>query len=118
MQDPKKTISPKVIASAVSGLAVTLILGLLNAVTPETFAFLGSWSSLAYMLVVAVAGVVAGWAKSDPMRRTIDAGIAGAVPAVITTAVNVAAPAVASAVSAAVDAETPVSAAPAPKAAK
>lgn len=85
MQDPSKVISPKVIAGTVVGLFVAAAIAIINAITPETLAFLGPWSTLAYTVVSIAGAAIAGWWKKDPLRQTIDGGTVGVVPAVITT---------------------------------
>jgi Na+-translocating ferredoxin:NAD+ oxidoreductase RnfE subunit len=61
-------ISPKVIASTVTSIALIVIVAVVSAVTPELFAGLGQYGPLAYAAVVALGGAVAGYLKGDPLR--------------------------------------------------
>lgn len=63
-------ISPKVTASAVSGVIAAAILANITLITPDLFAGTGKWSGLIYGLVIAVASTLAGWLKNDPLRTT------------------------------------------------
>ena len=66
--DPKTTLSPKVIAQAVTSVALVVLVAAINAVTPELFAFLGDFAGIAYAGVVALGGALAGYIKGDPLR--------------------------------------------------
>lgn len=69
MKTAESTISPKVIASAVTSIALIAIIAAIGAMTPDLFAFLGQWAGVAYAAVVAVGGGLAGYLKSDPLRK-------------------------------------------------
>lgn len=71
---PSTQISPKVVAAGVTGLALTVVVAAVTALTPESFAFLGIWAPVAYTGAVAIGGTLAGWLRSDPLR----AGMEGA----------------------------------------
>lgn len=66
--DPSQQISPKVIASAIAGVAFIVVGAALAAITPELLEPLGAWSVVAFAAVQALAQVVAGYAKRDPLR--------------------------------------------------
>lgn len=61
-------VSPKVTAQTLTGLGLALIIGAINAVTPELFDFMGAWGAVAYAAVVAGGGFLAGYAVRDPLR--------------------------------------------------
>lgn len=65
--DPKK-VSPKVIVGLLTGLAIAAIGGILAAVTPDTFAFLGAWGPLVYSVVTVGGAQLAAYLKRDPAR--------------------------------------------------
>jgi hypothetical protein len=66
---PASKTSPKVFWQTVAAFVVTVILGMVNYLTPETFAALGPvLGPLLYALVVALAGYGAGWLAKDPIR--------------------------------------------------
>lgn len=65
---PESTISPKVIASSVTSLALIVIVGAISAITPDLFAGLGAWGGVVYAAVVALGGALAGYIKRDPLR--------------------------------------------------
>lgn len=63
-------LSPKVTASTVTAVLVTSILANVTLITPDLFAGLGQYGPLAYGVIIAAAGALAGWWKSDPLRAT------------------------------------------------
>lgn len=76
--DPAKKISPKVWAGLLTGLIVAAIGGIVAAVTPDTFAFLGAWGPIIYSLVTIGGAQLAAFLKTDPLRAT------SAAPAAVT----------------------------------
>lgn len=67
-------ISPKVTASTVTAILVTSILANVSLITPELFAGLGAYGPLIYGVIIAAAGALAGWWKTDPLRgKTVPA---------------------------------------------
>ncbi|SFN65888.1 hypothetical protein [Mycetocola miduiensis] len=67
---PETTISPKVIAQAVTGVALTALVAGIAAVTPDHFASLGIWGPIGYAAIVSIGGSIAGYIKRDPLRGT------------------------------------------------
>ena len=66
---PGSPTSPKVIWQAVASFVVTVALGAVGALTPETFVALGPvLAPLLYAVVVALAGYATGWLVRDPIR--------------------------------------------------
>lgn len=61
-------ISPKIIAAAWSGGGAIVVFALLTAITPELLAGLGAWAPVALAGITALASVVAGYIKTDPLR--------------------------------------------------
>jgi len=66
--DPKSPVSPKVWAGLATGLAVAAIGGVISAVTPHTFDFLGPWGVIAYTAVTVGLAQLAAYLKRDPIR--------------------------------------------------
>lgn len=64
------TISPKVIAGFLSGGGAVVLFALLTAITPELLEPLGVWAPVALAGITALASVVAGYIKRDPLRET------------------------------------------------
>lgn len=77
--NPANPVSPKVTAAgiwgAASGLLLTGVLAILNAVTPDMLAFLGAWQGVGIALVSSVAAIVAGYIKRDPLRAVPGEGV-------------------------------------------
>lgn len=69
MKTAENTVSPKVIASAVTSIVLIAVIAGIGAITPELFAGLGQWAGVVYAAVVAVGGALAGYVKSDPLRK-------------------------------------------------
>jgi len=69
MNDAEKTISPKVIASAVTSVLLVAVIAAIGAITPDLFAGLGVWAPVAYAAVVSVGATLAGYLKSDSLRK-------------------------------------------------
>lgn len=67
--EAETTLSPKVVASAATGLALVVLIAVLTAVTPEMLAPLGDWGTLVYAAVVATGSALAGYVKRDPLRE-------------------------------------------------
>lgn len=63
------TISPKVIASAATGVALVVIIAVLTAVTPDMLAGLGPWGPLVYAAVVALGSALSGYVARDKLRE-------------------------------------------------
>lgn len=63
-------ISPKVIATLMSGGGAVVLFALLTAITPDLLAPLGVWAPVALAGITALASVVAGYIKRDPLRET------------------------------------------------
>lgn len=61
-------VSPKVTAGAAVAALVGLLLQYVTTITPESFAFLGSWEGLAFLVVTLAGGALAAWWKTDPLR--------------------------------------------------
>lgn len=80
--DPKSPVSPKVWAGLLTGLAVAAIGGLVTAVTPDTFDFLGPWGVIVYTGVTVGLAQLAAWLKRDPIRA-VGAQVVVADPAAI-----------------------------------
>ena len=53
----------KVIAGAVTGISLAIILGMVQAVTPDHLSFLGQWGSVVYGGVVALGSAIAAYLK-------------------------------------------------------
>lgn len=66
---PPTPISPKVIAGAVTSIILIALIAAIGAITPDLFSFLGAWAGVAYAAVVAAGGAIAGYVKTDPLRR-------------------------------------------------
>lgn len=62
------TISPKVTAGALTGLALGVLSTLLLSLAPEHFEALGIWAGPIQAAVVLIGTTVGAWAKSDPAR--------------------------------------------------
>lgn len=62
-------VSPKVIATAVAGVVVVGASVFLAAIPPEALRDLGVWAAPTGAAITAVAGVLAGYAKTDPARK-------------------------------------------------
>lgn len=60
---PTSKPQPKVIAAALTGIVLTVIVGALNAITPELFTALGSWGPVVYAGVVALGSSLAAYIK-------------------------------------------------------
>jgi len=69
----KTPVSPKVVAGANWSGYATLILTLLNTITPDSLAFLGHLAPLAYGVVIGGAYAIGAYLKTDPAR---EAGLA------------------------------------------
>lgn len=67
--DPRKVISPKIIATGIVYVTGAGVLTAAAALTPELFAFAGPWGVVVYAFVVGAAAQLAGYLKSDPLRR-------------------------------------------------
>lgn len=67
--DPSKVISPKVIAQVGVSFFLVVLLGAINAITPDLFAGLGAWGPVLYAAVAAAGGAIAGYVKTDPLRK-------------------------------------------------
>lgn len=63
-------ISPKVIAGFLSGGGAVILFALLTAITPDLLAPLGVWAPVVLAGITALASVVAGYIKTDPLRET------------------------------------------------
>ncbi|WGW12768.1 hypothetical protein LWF01_03055 [Saxibacter everestensis] len=64
------SISPKVIATAGTTIGLTVLVAMLEAITPELLSFAGPWATVLYMGVIALAGTLAGYVTRDPDRET------------------------------------------------
>lgn len=64
------TLSPKVKASAWTGLLLTVLVTALTGITPDMLAGLGPWAAVAAVAITALAQAVAGYQKTDPARAT------------------------------------------------
>lgn len=60
---PTATPQPKVLAGAITGIALTVAVGAIAAVTPEHFAALGVWGGVIYGGVVALGSSLAAYIK-------------------------------------------------------
>ena len=69
MNDAEKTISPKVIASAVTSILLVAVIAAIGAITPDLFAGLGVWAPVVYAAVVSVGATLAGFIKRDSLRK-------------------------------------------------
>ena len=69
MNDAEKTISPKVIASAVTSILLVAVIAAIGAITPDLFVGLGVWAPVVYAAVVSVGATLAGYLKSDSLRK-------------------------------------------------
>ena len=69
MNDAEKTISPKVIASAVTSILLVAVIAAIGAITPDLFAGLGTWAPVVYAAVVSVGATLAGFIKRDSLRK-------------------------------------------------
>jgi hypothetical protein len=58
-------ISPKVLASGLTGVIASLLLAVVTLITPDLFDGLGKWSNLAYGLTIALVMAAAGYLKSE-----------------------------------------------------
>lgn len=67
-QTPKTPPSPKFWVPLVTMVGTAVVLGLIEAVTPGLFSFLGQWEGIAYTVVTAGLGATAAWLKTDPLR--------------------------------------------------
>lgn len=67
--DPKKVISPKVIATGVVWVIGTGIVAAGAALTPDLFSFAGPWGVVLYAGIVGAIGQLAGWLTTDPLRK-------------------------------------------------
>lgn len=61
-------ISPKVTAGTSIAAILGLLLSYLQVITPESFAFLGRYQGIAFLIVTLAGGALAAWQKSDPLR--------------------------------------------------
>jgi hypothetical protein len=61
-------ISPKVTSGGVWAGYATLILALLNTVTPDSLTFLGHLAPLGYGVVIGGSYALGAWLKTDPLR--------------------------------------------------
>jgi len=66
--DATKTVSPKIIAGALTSIGLTVLIAAIGAITPDLFDGLGVWGPVVYAAVVAVGGAIAGYVKRDPLR--------------------------------------------------
>lgn len=71
-------VSPKVKAGLNWGVIASLVLSLLNSITPEMLAPLGKYEPLVWALIPVVAAGVAAWAKTDQLRDAGKAALAKA----------------------------------------
>lgn len=69
-------VSPKVRSGLNWGVLAALALALADSATPDTFAGLGPWGPVVSGLVPVVAGQVAAWCKTDPLRDAGKAAVA------------------------------------------
>ena len=60
---PTAAPQPKVIAGAVTGIALTVVVGAIAAITPEHFEALGVWGGVIYGGVVALGSALAAYIK-------------------------------------------------------
>lgn len=67
--DPSTVISPKVIAVAAANVVGLAVVAGIAAITPDLFDNLGPWALVAYAAVASVGTTLAGYLKSDPLRR-------------------------------------------------
>jgi hypothetical protein len=56
-------VHPKVKAAAITGVALTVVVAALAAVTPQLLTFAGTWSVVVYAGVVALGASLAGYIK-------------------------------------------------------
>ena len=63
-------ISPKVIVAAITGGGAAVLFAMLTAITPDLLEPIGPWASVVGAGITAVAAVVAGYIKTDPLRQT------------------------------------------------
>lgn len=68
--DAASVISPKVVAGFLSGGGAVVVFAILTAVTPELLEPLGVWAPIVLAGITALASVVAGYMKADPLRET------------------------------------------------
>lgn len=60
---PTLAPQPKVIAGAIAGIALTVAVGAIDAITPDLFGALGPWAPVAYAGVVALGSSLAAYIK-------------------------------------------------------
>lgn len=61
--NPTAAPAPKVVAAAVTGVALTVVVGAIAAITPDHFAALGPWGAVVYGGVVALGTSLAAYIK-------------------------------------------------------
>lgn len=64
-------VSPKVAAAVWAGVALVCLQTILAALTPEMFAWAGTYAALVHSLVTAVGMGAAAYLKGDPSRFTL-----------------------------------------------
>lgn len=75
--------SPKVTAGASTAAIIGLVLSYVTALTPDSFAFLGKYQGLAFLVVTLAAGAFAAWWKTDPLRTVPTDAATTAEPAAL-----------------------------------
>lgn len=63
------TISPKLIAGALTGLALAIVVAVLGAVTPDMLESLGAWAPLAFVAITTAATQLSVYLRRDPLRE-------------------------------------------------
>lgn len=66
--DPSTVISPKVTASTLAAFLAPVLVALLDAVTVDLLAPLGSWAPVVLAGIAALSAAVAGYFTRDPLR--------------------------------------------------
>lgn len=73
MADHTNPVSPKVTASALgtaaTGLALTVVVAAISAITPDLFSALGAWGPVVFAGVSALGGFLSGYLTKDPLRQ-------------------------------------------------
>jgi hypothetical protein len=65
----EKTLSPKLLAGAATGLVLAIVVAVFGAVTPDMLAGLGAWAPLAFVAITTAATQLAVYIKRDPLRE-------------------------------------------------
>lgn len=60
---PTAAPQPKVVAGAVTGIVLTVVVGSLNAITPDLFAWAGAWGPVLFAGTVALGSALAAYVK-------------------------------------------------------